>query len=410
MSISQPPADGRGKSASRPGSGSGPAPGSGGRKPPSGNGRNGGQPGQRSGGATGGRQALTAGNRTAQRNPSDKTAGNRQVTSRTVTKKTGSQRSGTRPGDRAKPGAARGAQQGRGGGKAPVRLSLARRPSPTMLGLGAIFVVVIVVLVLVLVGTNQGTPAQKVSTQTATQTATLVAQVTSVPESVFAKVGLPSEIVNYPQKIKSSMKPLTSNGLPVMLYMGAEYCPFCGAERWAMIMALSKFGTFSGLETTYSSATDFAADTPTFTFYKATYTSKYLAFQPYELATNEPAASGACNVNGYACLETPPQSDVNLLESKAIAGSDAGSFPFMDFGNKLYQAGAGFEDQPLALQGYTYSQIAAQLDEASSAVAQAEDGSANYITAAICALTGNMPSNVCSAPYIKTAQKKAGIS
>jgi hypothetical protein len=74
------------------------------------------------------------------------------------------------------------------------------------------------------------------------------------------------------------------------------------------------------------------------------------------------------------------------------------------------QAGAGFENQPLALQGLDASQIAAQLTNPSSAVAQAEDGSANYLTAGICAMTGNTPSDVCSAPYVKTAEKKAGIS
>ena len=176
-------------------------------------------------------------------------------------------------------------------------------------------------------------------------------------------------------------------------------------------MALSKFGTFSGLRTTYSSATDFAPDTPTFSFHGSTYTSKYLVFQPYELATNTPAASStACNVNGYACLDTPPTADVNLLENKAIAGSDAGSFPFLDFGNKLFQAGAAFENAPLALQGYTYDQIAAALSNPSSPIAQAEVGEANYLTGAICAMTGNQPSSVCSAAYVKTAQKKAGIS
>jgi len=268
--------------------------------------------------------------------------------------------------------------------------------------------VIVVVLVLVLVGTNK--PAPTVTSKTPPASASLVSQVTNVPESVFTKVGLPSELQNFPAKIKG-FPPLTSNGLPVMLYMGAEYCPFCAAERWAMVMALSKFGTFSGLKTTYSSATDFAADTPTFTFYGSTYASPYLVFKPYELATNQPASAGAtCNVNGYACLMTPPQSYVNLLESKSIAGTAAGSFPFMDFGNKLYQAGAGFQNQPLALQGSTYNEIASQLHDASSAVAQAEDGSANYITAAICAMTGNKPGSVCSAPYIKTAQKKAGIS
>ncbi len=369
---------------------------------PRGNGRNGAKPGQRSSG-TGAQAGAGAGDRQGnQRNPSQKTAGNRQVTGKSV-----AQRPGARPGDRAKPGQGRGGAQGQKGrpaGRAPVKVQ-GRRPSPTLLGIGAVAVVIIVVLVLVLVGTTKAAP--KVTSATPLAPATLVAQVTSVPESVFTKVGLPSEISNYPKKVKG-FPALTDSGLPEMLYMGAEYCPFCAAERWAMVMALSKFGTFSGLKTTYSSATDFAPDTPTFSFYGATYTSTYLAFRPYELATNQPASGTAtCNVNEYACLMTPPQADVNLLENKALGG---GSFPFIDFGNKLYQSGAGFEDQPLALQGSTYDQIAAQLYDASSAVAQAEDGSANYMTAAICAMTGNNPGSVCSAPYIKTAQKKAGIS
>jgi hypothetical protein len=131
-------------------------------------------------------------------------------------------------------------------------------------------------------------------------------------------------------------------------------------------------------------------------------------FQPYELATNAPVSSSAdCNLSGYACLETPPQSDEALLEDKSLGG---GAFPFMDFGNKLYQSGAGFENAPLALQGYTYAQIAAQLSNPSSPIAQLEAGEANYLTAAICAMTQNKPSTACSAPYIETAQKKAGVS
>ena len=102
VSISQPPGEGRGKPGVKPGGGSGTAgPGSSARKPPSGNGRNGGQPGQRSAGAgqkqagsaqrtAAGRQAPSAGNRNAaQRSPSQKTAGNRQVTAKTATQRPG---------------------------------------------------------------------------------------------------------------------------------------------------------------------------------------------------------------------------------------------------------------------------------------------------------------------------------
>ena len=43
---------------------------------------------------------------------------------------------------------------------------------------------------------------------------------------------------------------LTADGKPEVLYVGAEYCPFCAAERWPVVVALSRFGTWSGLSAT----------------------------------------------------------------------------------------------------------------------------------------------------------------
>ena len=102
---------------------------------------------------------------------------------------------------------------------------------------------------------------------------------------MFENVGLPAELVNYPKKPIGTDAPLGSQGLPELLYVWASYCPFCAAENWALALALSRFGTFSGLSTTHSSATDFAPDTPAISFYRATYTSKYLIFKSYDLAT-----------------------------------------------------------------------------------------------------------------------------
>ena len=50
------------------------------------------------------------------------------------------------------------------------------------------------------------------------------------------------------------------------------------AQRWAMVNALSRFGTFPGLSTVHSSSTDVYPNTPTWTFRNATYTSPYLVF------------------------------------------------------------------------------------------------------------------------------------
>jgi hypothetical protein len=275
----------------------------------------------------------------------------------------------------------------------------------TSLTIGPIALVIVVVLVLIVVSAvNKPAAKKQIPPIPHSAQSSLLAKVVGVPESVFAQVGLPSAISNPPTKLTGKI-PLTQGGLPVMLFVGAEYCPFCAAERWAMVMALSKFGSFTNLATTSSSSTDFAPDTPTFTFYKSTYKSNYLVFQPYEVATNMPAAPGStCNVNGYACLETSlPKVDYDAFQTIG-----QGSFPFIDFSNKVVQSGAGFEDQPLALANLTWDEVASQLYQPSTAVAQAEDGSANYLTAAICEMTGNQPSAVCSAPYVSQAQEAFG--
>ena len=49
------------------------------------------------------------------------------------------------------------------------------------------------------------------------------------------------------------------------------------------------------------------------------------------------------------------------------------------------------------LAGLSWSTIAADLHNPNSPVAQAVDGTANYITAAICKMTGNQPASACTA-------------
>jgi hypothetical protein len=383
VTISQPPGPGRGKSGGQSGAkpGSSGDGGASGRKPPPG--RKPPQPAQRSGS---GRPPV-----------SQKTAGNRTVTAKGV------KQSGTRQGGKT----AAPSSNGRGASKTPV--GVGRKPSPKVLGIVGIGLVVVIVAVLVIAGVSHKVKPPATYNLTPIAPASLVSQVTNVPESVATAVGYPSEVSNFPTKLKGQ-KPLTNSGLPEMLYMGAEYCPFCAAERWSMIMALSKFGTFTGLKTTFSSTSDFAPDTATFTFSSATYTSKYLAFKPFELATNQQAASStACNVNGYACLDTNyTNAEYSLFQNLGPATS-RGSFPFMDFGNKLLQSGAGFEDQPLALAGLTADQVASQLYNPKGAVAQAEIGSANYLTAALCVMTGDQPASVCSTPFVKQGEKKEGF-
>jgi hypothetical protein len=261
---------------------------------------------------------------------------------------------------------------------------------------GSILAVVVVVVVFIVIkATNK--PASSSASASSPGGAALPASVaknlTTVPASTLTAVGPGTA---YAKSVTSiSGAPLTANGKPEVLYIGAEYCPYCATERWAMVVALSRFGTFSGLHGIYSSSTDTPASVPTVTFYKSTYTSPYLTFTPVETTTQDrntplqtPTAAQQALLNKY---DAPPY----------VSAQSKGAIPFIDFGNKYLVSGAQYN--PAVLAGMTWSQVAAALKDPASPVAKGANGAANLLTAAICKLTNNQPSNVCTA-QIKSLQ------
>ena len=121
---------------------------------------------------------------------------------------------------------------------------------------GSILAVIVVVVAFVLIKQNSGSSSGASASNGPTGAAltSLVNQTTSVPASVLDQVGAGGSQVTAKPITLNGGTPLTSGGKPEVLYMGAEYCPFCAAERWSMIVALSRFGTFSGLATTHSAS------------------------------------------------------------------------------------------------------------------------------------------------------------
>ena len=269
---------------------------------------------------------------------------------------------------------------------------------------GSILAVIAIVVAFIVIKANSKPPTSASSASNGPTGAALTSvtnNVTSVPASTLDKVGDGNgAFTGKIQTITPAGTPLTANGKPEMLYMGAEYCPYCAAERWAMIVALSRFGTFSGLATVHSASVNGAGNaepypnTPTWTFANAKYTSKYLTFTPVEMQTNIPDKS----TGTYTTLQNPTKDQQALLTKYDAApyvdSSVAGSIPFIDFGNKYVSIGVSYSNQVLA--GLSWSTIAADLHNPSSPVAQAVDGTANYITAAICKMTGNQPASACT--------------
>jgi hypothetical protein len=259
-------------------------------------------------------------------------------------------------------------------------------------------IVVVVIIFLVLARVVSGGGGGTTATGTTPASASLLNKLTSIPEHVFASVGKGS-VKTMPQPLNAPA--LTADGKPTIVYLGAEYCPYCAAERWGMVIALSRFGSFSNLQTTHSSSTDVFPSTATFSFHGANYTSKYLVFNGVETMSN--VAQGS----SYAPLDTPTADEEALVTkydaAPYVPSASAGSIPFVDFDGKFLISGASYD--PGLLQGKTANQIASNLTNPNDSATKGVIGTANVITAMICTLTNNQPSNVCASSTIKGLQQ-----
>ncbi len=305
----------------------------------------------------------------------------------------------------------------RSGGNRPPRTgTTARRDTPTrssfrsrhpvVTALVPVLLVVAVIATMILIKASgssgpaaQSGPAARSGSATGTGATALPAGVLaslSVSPATLDSVGSPAGVVP-PSTVSGSGAILRgADGKPVVTYIGAEYCPYCAAERWGLAVALSRFGTFSHLAGTHSASADVYPNTQTLSFYGSSYSSPYVDFQPVEETTNQ-------QVGGtYQALQTPTAAQSSLLTTYDAAGS----IPFLDIGNKYVITGASYS--PQVLQGLSREQIAAQLNNPSSPVAQAIDGTANYITAAISKVTGSQPNSVADSATIAAIAKKLG--
>ncbi len=212
------------------------------------------------------------------------------------------------------------------------------------------------------------------------------------------------------------------NGKPTVIYLGAISCPDCAENRWAMALALSRFGSFNQLFKGYSSLED--GDVPTLYWapaqYNATqgvdfgnfYTSKYVNFlsidyaspitQGYTIppltyfqheaeALRNPIYSDATNIliglNDY--VGTPD----TVWGSYSVPGADA-----MDFGAPPPQQ---YFLAALPMVAFTHDQILAMLASPRTDFAWTEYAAADYYVALVCA-SGDVPAPVCSLPSVST--------
>jgi hypothetical protein len=239
---------------------------------------------------------------------------------------------------------------------------------------------------------------------------------TAAPDSVMVPLThLPGAITNAAAAPGADpITPLTSTGShaiwqasahngaarPVVFFYGAEFAPYAAAERWPVIVALSRFGTFGTVGLMQSSTSVAFGNTSTFTFSHTTYNSVWVNLQTVERYSALDPTGGH-----YTKLQTPTASQASAVSDYDATGS---TFPLLDIANRYILVGSNFS--PSMLAGLSQSQIVADLAIPTSPITQAIVASANEITAAICTVTGQRPTAVCHARGVTAANAKLGIT
>jgi hypothetical protein len=216
--------------------------------------------------------------------------------------------------------------------------------------------------------------------------------VARVPVSALiinAQAELASGEVTSPEKLPAAAPRLSSRGRPEIMFICAEYWSKCAAERWALVMALSKFGTFTALKGTTSSATGASPKTPT--FYGAAYSSRYLTLVTDELETNTDVGGGE-----YPLLQPPTPQEVTIMKAwdRAPYTTTALSLPFTYIGGKFLLTTAQYDAS--AISRMSFQAAASIMSSATDPVSRHAEAAAGYLLADFCAVTRDQPARVCS--------------
>lgn len=227
--------------------------------------------------------------------------------------------------------------------------------------------------------------------------------VTSVPASTLNQVGAGDSrnpITSSNFGITKGDGHFTTDGKAQIVSMELAWCPHCAANSWALAVALSRFGTFSGLGE-INTGTHFCktAEDPCnlnplycfphthgLSFMGATYRSRYISFAAVELQ----------DVNGHN-LQKPNRHERRSLAAVRLQGVT----PAISVGGAWGFAGSGYD--PATLAHMTWSQIAGTLADPHNRVARQVDGLANLFAAAICSATKGRPGTVCGSRGVRAA-------
>lgn len=186
---------------------------------------------------------------------------------------------------------------------------------------------------------------------------------------------------------------LDVSGRPEVLFVGTTSCRFCAAESWGLVVALSRFGTFSNLRLSESETTA-PPVVRSFTFAGARYQSPYLSFASVELSGERPTGGGFAPLERLTAAQ---RALFRALDPTAVV-------PFVDVANRTREVGATVS--PRLVAGASWGAVSASLRNPRAASGEAIDAMAEVLSAEICRATGGQPSSVCSGTVVQEYSRR----
>lgn len=182
----------------------------------------------------------------------------------------------------------------------------------------------------------------------------------------------------------------TKTGRTLVFFLGAGFCPFCAAERWAIVEALKNFGAWHNLLEDFSAEKDEKyLNIPTFNFLKARYSSEHIEFQAVETADRYFKPIDSDGNDRYGVLE-------NYNPDHII--------PFTLVDGQFMQVGCGYS--PKLFEALDHKKVREQLLDRISTLGSAIKNEADYLSTMICYALKNKAEGVCTESRIKNLLKQ----
>ncbi|MDE1869845.1 MAG: DUF929 family protein [Candidatus Micrarchaeota archaeon] len=213
---------------------------------------------------------------------------------------------------------------------------------------------------------------------------------------------------------------LVVNGKPSVIYLGAISCIYCAENRWAMALALAKFGQFGALYNGYSALQD--GDVPTIYWksvnyntssgasFGANYSSPYISFLPIEYES--PIKQGF-QVQSLSYFQNQAQtlgigSYINAT-SVLLALNNFQGTPYTIWGRNVVPGAdaIAFTNGTRTIMNMTHADVLRQIATPNNVFAWEQYAGADLYIAMTCPSIGNS-APVCALPAIKAIEKANG--